>query len=168
MVTHEGHGQRLSAGSLDEVVPFPTADGLTANVVHVAVEPTRGPVLLVHGAGVRGNIFRAPVDASLVDVLLAEGFDVWLENWRASSDLRPTQWTLDKAAVYDHPRAVDVVLDRTGAGSVKAVIHCQGSTSFMMAAVAGLLPRVTTIVSNAVSLHPVVPTAARLKIELPA
>jgi hypothetical protein len=136
-------------------------------VVHVSgiVEPTRGPVLLVHGAGVRGNIFRAPVEANLVDVLLAEGYDVWLENWRASIDLRPNQWTLDKAAVYDHPRAVDIVLERAAAASLKAVIHCQGSTSFMMAAVAGLLPKVTTIVSNAVSLHPVVPTRARWKIE---
>ena len=44
-------------------------------------------------------------------------------------------------------------------------MHCQGSTSFMMAATAGLLPEVTTIVSNAVSLHPVVPTIARRKLD---
>ncbi len=36
---------------------------------------------------------------------------------------------------------------------LKAVVHCQGSISFMMAAVAGWLdPRVTHIVSSAVSL----------------
>ena len=40
---------------------------------------------------------------------------------------------------------------------MKAVIHCQGSTSFTMSAVAGLVPEVKTIVTNAVSLHPVVP-----------
>jgi pimeloyl-ACP methyl ester carboxylesterase len=151
----------------DEIVPFTTGDGLEANLVHVVGtgHPTNGPVLLVHGAGVRGNIFRAPVAANLVDVLLAAGFDVWLENWRASIDLHPNQWTLDRAAVYDHPKAVDVVLEHSGADAVKAVIHCQGSTSFMMAAVAGLLPKVTTIVSNAVSLHPVLPRLARWKIE---
>ena len=44
-------------------------------------------------------------------------------------------------------------------------MHCQGSTSFMMAAAAGLLPEVTTIVSNAVSLHPVIPPLARWKID---
>ena len=33
-------------------------------------------------------------------------------------------------------------------------MHCQGSTSFAMSAAAGLLPEVSTIVSNAVSLHP--------------
>jgi alpha-beta hydrolase superfamily lysophospholipase len=151
----------------DEIVPFTTGDGMPANLVHVvgATPPARGPVLLVHGAGVRANIFRAPVASTLVDVLVADGFDVWLENWRASIDLRPSQWTLDRAAVHDHPKAVEVVLERTASDSIQAVVHCQGSTSFMMAAVAGLVPKVRTIVSNAVSLHPVVPPLARWKIE---
>src|SRR5262249_37217980 len=91
------------------------------------------------------------------------GYDVWLLNWRASIDLRPNEWTLQDAAVLDHPAAVRTVLDRTGAKSAKAVIHCQGSTSFMMSAVAGLLPEVTTVISNAVSLHPIVPRLAWLK-----
>jgi pimeloyl-ACP methyl ester carboxylesterase len=153
--------------SHDETVPFITGDAMPANLVHVVGDtaPTLGPVLLVHGAGVRANIFRAPVAANLVDVLLAEGYDVWLENWRASLDLPRNQWTLDRAALYDHPRAVDTLLEHTGADAIKAVVHCQGSTSFMMAAVAGLLPKVTTIVSNAVSLHPVLPPLARWKIE---
>lgn len=51
-----------------------------------------------------------------------------------------------------------------GADEVRAVIHCQGSTSFMMSAVAGLLPDVSVVVSNAVSLHPVVSRLARLKL----
>ncbi len=34
----------------------------------------------------------------------------------------------------------------------------------MMSAIAGLVPQVDTIVSNAVSLHPVVPTWSRLKL----
>src|ERR1700752_4356138 len=151
----------------DDIVPFTTGDGTAANLVPVLGDnrPTSGPALLRPGAGVRANIFRAPVAANLVDVLLAEGFDVWLETWRASLDLHPTQWTLDRAAVHDHPKAVEAVLTQSGADTLKAVIHCQGSTSFMMAAVAGLLPRVTTIVSNAVSPHPVGPSIARWKIE---
>ena len=96
-----------------------TDDGRVANVIHVvrtggAPSPTRGPVLLVHGAGVRANIFRAPVEVTLVDALLDDGFDVWLENWRASIDFRPNQWTLDQAAVFDHPAAVRTVLDHSG------------------------------------------------------
>jgi hypothetical protein len=121
-------------------------------------------VLLIHGAGVRANLFRAPVERTVVDHLLDDGYDVWLENWRASIDLKPNTWNLDKAAVHDHPRAVKKIVESTGWDKIKAVIHCQGSTSFMMAAVAGLVPEVTTIVSNAVSLHPVVPEFSRIKI----
>jgi len=121
-------------------------------------------VLLVHGAGVRANIFRAPVETTLVDALIAHGYDVWLENWRASIDLSPNTWTLDQAARYDHPRAVEKVVEETGHKTIKAVIHCQGSTSFMMSAIAGLVPQVTTIVTNAVSLHPVVPAWSATKL----
>ena len=149
----------------DRVVAFTAGDGRALNLVHVQGPrpPTRGPVLLVHGAGVRANIFRPPVALNFVDALLACGHDVWLENWRASTDLPPCDWTLDQAALYDHPAAVQTVLAETGAASLKAVIHCQGSTSFTMAAVAGLLPQVDVIVSNAVSLHPLVCKASRLK-----
>lgn len=127
-------------------------------------EPTRGPVLLVHGAGVRAEVFRPPVRRTIVDALVDDGYDVWLLNWRASIDHDPVPWTLDDAAAYDHPAAVRYVVEKTGARTIKAVVHCQGSTSFCMAAVSGLLPEVDVIVSNAVSLHPVIPAFARFKI----
>ncbi|MDB5887402.1 MAG: esterase, partial [Rhodocyclales bacterium] len=153
---------------VSEVVPFTSADGFQCNLIHVqgdgASVPHKGPVLLVHGAGVRANIFQPKVETTLVDYLLASGYDVWLENWRASIEFAPNRWTLDQAAAYDHPAAVQKVVERTGAAEIKAVIHCQGSTSFMMSAVAGLVPQVTTIVSNAVALHPVVPTLSRFKL----
>lgn len=151
------------------VVPVTARDGRAINVHHVTgpVDPTKGatkgPVLLVHGAGVRANIFRPPGQVTLVDLLVAEGYDVWLENWRASIDLEPNEWALDQAAAYDHPAAVEAVLAATSAGDLQAVVHCQGSTSFTMAAAAGLLPNVRTIVSNAVSLHPVIPTISEVK-----
>jgi hypothetical protein len=155
------------SATTDRVVPFTAGDGMALNLIHVegSRTPTRGPVLLVHGAGVRANIFRAPSGRTLVDALLDEGYDVWLENWRASIDVPPNKWTLDQAAVHDHPFAVRKVMEETRADSVKAVIHCQGSTSFMMSAVAGLVPDVETIVSNAVSLHPVVNRLAKAKLK---
>lgn len=145
---------------------FMAADGFPLNLVHVQGRqpPARGPVLLVHGAGVRANLFRAPTQTNLVDTLVAQGYDVWLENWRASIEFPPNPWTLDQAALYDHPQAVRKVIEETGAETIKAVIHCQGSTSFAMSAVAGLVPQVDTIVSNAVSLHPVVPRWSRWKL----
>jgi pimeloyl-ACP methyl ester carboxylesterase len=154
-----------------EVIPFPARDGTPLTLVHVssakplaAGTPEKGPVLLVHGAGVRAELFRPPLPRTLVDVLLEDGWDVWLLNWRASVDFEPLSWTLGDAAVYDHPAAVEFVLNTTGTASLKAVVHCQGSTSFTMAAVAGLLPQVDTVVSNAVSLHPVVPAWSTVKI----
>jgi len=150
----------------ERIVPFEAADGFACNLIHVRGErePDKGPVLLVHGAGVRANVFRARVQTSLVDMLVDHGYDVWLENWRASIDLPPNPWTLDQAALYDHPAAVKKVVAETGSPEIKAVIHCQGSTSFAMSAVAGLVPQVTTIVSNAVSLHPVVPRISEFKL----
>jgi pimeloyl-ACP methyl ester carboxylesterase len=150
----------------ETIVPFTAGDGLACNLVHVQGEtaPTKGPVILVHGAGVRANIFRAPIPVTLVDDLIAHGYDVWLENWRASIDLPPTRWTLDQAAVFDHPAAVATVVRETGAEHVKAVVHCQGACSFVMSALAGLVPQVETIVTNAVSLHPIVPGGSKLKL----
>jgi len=130
------------------------------------VDPTKGPVLLVHGAGVRAELFRPPVERTIVDALVGDGWDVWLLNWRASIDLDPVPWTLDDAAAYDHPAAVRHIVALTGAASIKAIVHCQGSTSFCMSAVAGLVPEVDLIVSNAVSLHPVIPPFARFKIQV--
>jgi hypothetical protein len=151
-----------------ETVEFTAGDGLTLNLKHAisskSATPGKGPVLLVHGAGVRADIFSAPVDTTFVEYLCDNGYDVWLENWRASIDFEPNLWTLDQAAVYDHPEAVKKVVELTGSESIKAVIHCQGSTSFMMSAVAGLVPQVDTIVTNAVSLHPTVPWFSALKI----
>jgi hypothetical protein len=149
----------------ERVVEFTAGDGLRCNLINVrAPDAGKGPVLLVHGAGVRANIFRAPSGRNLVDVLVDAGYDVWLENWRASIDIPHNHWTLDQAAVFDHPRAVQTVCEQTGAQRISAVIHCQGSTSFMMSALAGLVPQVSTIVSNAVSVHPIVPPLAKLKL----
>src|SRR5262245_43814004 len=99
-------------GYRERTVPFAAGDGMPLNLVHVRGdrEPTRGPVLLVHGAGVRANLFRPPARPNLVDVLVENGYDVWLENWRASIDLPPNPWTLDQAARFDHPEAVKTVV----------------------------------------------------------
>ncbi len=131
-----------------------------------AREPTRGPVILIHGVGMRGESFRPPGIRSIVDLLVDDGWDVWLLNWRGSLDLDPLPWTLDDVALYDHPAAVRHVLATTAATSVKVVAHCQGSTTISMAAVAGFVPEVTTIVSNGVSLHPHVPIVSRVKLHV--
>jgi hypothetical protein len=140
------------------ILPVDALDGrlLTLHHVRRAGERPRdgGPVLLAAGTGVRADLFATPpVRTTLVDALLDAGHDVWLENWRGSIDLPTNDYTLDQAAAYDHPALVRAVLRETGHETLSAVVHCQGSTSFTMAALAGLVPEVTHIVSNAVSLH---------------
>lgn len=157
---------RATLNQIETIIPFTAGDGLKLNLINIKNphDVSKGPVILVHGAGVRANIFRAPVAKTIVDALIEQGYDVWLENWRASIDFRPKEWTLDQAAIFDHPYAVKKILEVTGASQLKAIVHCQGSTSFTMSLVAGLLPQVTTVVSNAVSLHPVVPTWSKFKL----
>ncbi len=121
-------------------------------------------MLLVHGVGVRTEIWRPPTPRTLVEALVDEGYDVWMETWRASMDVPNNTWNLDEAAVLDHPLAVKKVVELTGADKIKAVVHCQGSTSFVMSACAGLVPQVDVIVSSAVSLHPVMTGVGRWKL----
>ena len=144
-----------------------TEDGARA---HRAPHPRRarsrpsGPVLLQHGTGVRANLFYgSPMPRSIVDVLVDGGFDVWLGNWRGSIDLPECDYTLDEVARYDHPALIAAVLRETGAQTLKAVVHCQGSTSFALACAGGLVPEVTDVVSNAVSFHVDVPRLSRLQ-----
>jgi pimeloyl-ACP methyl ester carboxylesterase len=156
----------MATGLALEDVPFTTRDGLALRLRRVTVSrrKSRAPVVvLVHGAGVRSNIFLPPNADTLPALLSRLGFDVWLLDWRGSIETIPNLWTLDDAAVHDYPAAVAVIRRITGASTLKAVIHCQGSTSFMMSIVAGLLPEVETVVSNAVALHTLVPPLARLK-----
>jgi hypothetical protein len=122
--------------------------------------------LLIAGTSVPANVFEAPDQETIVQRLAKEGYDVFIETWRGSASERRNQFTLEQAAVNDHPAAVAKVLELTGSGKLKAVVHCQGSTSFMMALACGLLPDVTHVVSNSVSLHPVVPPRSEVKLRL--
>lgn len=148
------------------VYPFRAYDGFGCNLwrLNNPAETPKGPVLLVHGAGVRSNLFNPPNTRNLLDMLAEAGYDVWLENWRGSIEFEPNQWDLDVVAENDHPAAVAEVCRQTGASQIKAIIHCQGSTSFMISAVRGLVPQVNVILSNAVSLHPIVPWLSRFKL----
>jgi hypothetical protein len=148
------------------IYPFRAYDGFVCNLWRLkndAATP-RGPVMLVHGAGVSANIFNPPTPTNVIEALAHAGYDVWLENWRGSTVFQPNQWDLDQVATNDHPAAVREVLRITGSEDLKAIIHCQGSTSFMISAVTGLVPQVKTVVSNAVSLHPFVPGFSDVKL----
>ena len=148
------------------IVPYRADDGFRLNLHHLRGprEPTRGPVLLSPGASLRAEMFYGqPSGRTLAEALLDEGYDVWAQNWRGSLDFPPNLYTLDRVARHDHPAAVAAVLGETRTSTLKAIVHCQGSVSFTMAAVAGLVPEVTHVVSSAVSLHVRASTMTRLK-----
>jgi hypothetical protein len=166
------HDLDRPGGLTRQIVGFQTEDGREGTLHHIRgeKEPSEGPVMLAHGCSVRANMFYgAPTKQTLVGALVEAGYDVWVENWRASIDLPPSMWTLDHGARFDHPAAIKEILKLTGKTELKAVVHCQGSTSFMMAAIAGLVPEVTRVVSNAVSLHVDLTRVSRLRVQtLPA
>ena len=151
-----------------DIIPFKAFDGFECNLWRLKHDHSkhRGPVMLVHGAGVRANIFNPPNEINLLDMLAEAGYDVFLENWRASTEFRANKWDLDVVAKNDHPAAIQKVCEVSGSAFCKAIIHCQGSTSFMISAVEGLVPQVKTIITNAVSLHPVVPAWSRVKLDV--
>ncbi|MGV0836325.1 alpha/beta hydrolase [Mycolicibacterium thermoresistibile] len=152
-----------------ETIWFDTPDGLALNFKRlrpVPGTPDRGPVLLVHGSGVRANLFCPPSTITLPAMLSADGFDVWMLNWRASIDVQPSEYTFDDAAVHDFPVATGEILTRTGCTTLKAVVHCQGSHAFMMSMMAGRLPEYTRVVANSTALHPRIRRSAAIKLPI--
>ncbi|HEX4189316.1 MAG TPA: hypothetical protein VHY83_15615 [Solirubrobacteraceae bacterium] len=176
------HGGRYALER--QIIPFEVEDlPFQLNLHHLRAaagltDGNRGPVLLAHGAGVRAEMFYGqPLGETIVDRLLREGYDVWALNWRGSIDFPNNAYTLDEVARYDHPAAVKEVLARTGAPKLRALVHCQGSVSFMIAAVSGYLTDeetkeelVSDVVSSAISLFFEVPDRTWLKqrLTLPA
>lgn len=101
----------------------------------------KGPVLLVHGLGVSSRIFTtATIETSLMEYLVAHGYDAWLLDFRASIDLPASSMesTADDVANFDHPAAVAKVMQQSGAAMVQAIVHCYGATTFFMSMLAGL------------------------------
>jgi hypothetical protein len=157
-----------------ETVWFKALDGHWLNFKHLppaeSATADMGPVMLVHGTGVRANLFCPPTTVTLPAMLSAAGFDVWILNWRSSIDLRAIPWNLDDAAVLDYPAAVAVIMQEskkfTTRTDLKALVHCQGSTSFLMSIMSGRLPEVTTVVANSSGLYPLLRLPAKLKLPI--
>ncbi|MGZ4704293.1 MAG: alpha/beta fold hydrolase [Acidimicrobiales bacterium] len=117
---------------------------------------SKGPVLLVHGAGVSSSIFSTDLpDRNLVEALTAADYDVWLLDFRVSTALEASKQrsTGDDVARFDHPAAVRTVLDVTGAPSLQAVVHCYGSNTFVMSLLAGHTSGVRSLVCSQVATH---------------
>ena len=125
----------------------------------------KGPVLLVHGAGVHSGMFTLPtIDQNFAAYLAESGYDTWLLDWRASIVLPLRQFTLDDAARYDFPAAVAKVRAVTGAVTIQAVVHCAGAISFFMSLASGRLDgSIRCVTCSQVALHYNGPLASEVK-----
>jgi cholesterol oxidase len=101
----------------------------------------KGPVVLSHGLGVSSLIFSIDtIETNLLEALVADGYDCWLLDYRASVDLAYARelWTADDVATKDYPAALGKVRAVTGSPTVQVLAHCFGATTFSMAMLAGL------------------------------
>jgi len=147
-----------------ELHPFRTSDGVDLLLTRYQ-GGTKGPVLLVHGAGVSSGIFSTDLDeTNLLEFLYAHGYDVWLFDFRVSIALEASlsQSNGDQCATIDHPEAVAEVRRVTGAATIQAVVHCYGSNTFFMALLAGL-EGVRSVVCSQVATDLVGPLLTKVK-----
>lgn len=126
---------------------------------------SKGPVMLVHGAGVGSNIFSTDtIPTNLLEYLYNNAYDVWLLDYRVSIllDAHKQQSTADDVAKYDFSAAIDVIRTLTQARDVQCVVHCYGATTFFMAMLAGL-QGVRSIVCSQIATDIVTPTVTAIK-----
>jgi choline dehydrogenase-like flavoprotein len=146
-----------------ENYPITTPDGVGLRLTRYRGDD-KGPVIVVHGAGVWSGMFLLPtVDEHFIQYLVINGYDAWLLDWRASIQLPLSQFTLDQAAENDFPAAIAFIRDRTRADSVQAVVHCAGASAFFMALAEGYLPDVRCVSCSQIALHYAAPPATEIK-----
>ena len=149
----------------------PTGDGVNIALTRYR-GGARGPLVLAPGFSVRASSFATPtVDENLTESLVAQGYDVWLFDYRASADSgndveHPPEFTIDDIARFDWPAAIEKIRAVTGADSVQAVSHCVGSMSLLMGIGAGWITHVRSLISSQLTLHPVTDWLNYMKADL--
>ena len=147
-----------------EVHKVRTTDGIDLRLTRYK-GGDKGPVVLLHGAGVSSRIFSTDlIDTNLLEYLFAAGYDCWLADYRVSIDLpsAANPSNADQVARFDHPALVAHVLASTGANDVQVVAHCYGATTFTMALLAGI-SGVRSVVISQISAHVLGPGGSEIK-----
>jgi cholesterol oxidase len=135
-----------------------TGDGKVLKLARYRGGP-KGPLVLSHGLGVSSLIFSIDtIDTNLLEYLVAEGYDCWLLDYRASVDLPYARelWNADDVAMQDYPAALAKVRAVTRTSTVQVLAHCFGATTFTMSLLAGL-EGVRSAVISQISTDYVVP-----------
>jgi cholesterol oxidase len=143
---------------------YRTPDGLALRLTRYK-GGSSDPVLLSHGMGNPLTWSLDTVEVSMVEFLVAHGYDVWLQEWRSSTLLSTsrTQFNADQVAEYDHPSAAATVADICGRSDLHVIAHCVGSITWLMSTLAGNVEP-SSLFCSAVGAHPIAPTLTRMKV----
>jgi alpha-beta hydrolase superfamily lysophospholipase len=149
---------RLDPAAVEEI-PFRAGDGVRLGLTRIdSGETDRPAVLLLHGHTASADMFLLPETRNLVDVLLDDGYEPWLLDWRGSCRLPYNEtgqkYTYDDVALYDIPEAVSHIRQRIGDRPLFVVAHCIGSLTLSLSMTAGLVPGLAGVVSQGVFLTP--------------
>jgi triacylglycerol lipase/cholesterol oxidase len=159
-------------GCEKELIPFDTGDGLTLTLQRFRRGEARQVVLLIHGLTTSTDMFIMPEHYNLVQYLLDHGIDeVWSLDWRGSGrftyNLIPHRFNVDDIAMYDIPGALEVIRQKMGQEvRIHVIAHCVGSLGLFASVAGGFSRDLASIISNSVSLTPLVPFMSRLKLLL--
>lgn len=147
--------------------PIALSDGFSIKLTRYQ-GGSKGPLIMAPGFAVKASSFAIDtVGQNLVEYLCAHGYDVWLLDYRASPDSgNPIKaFTIDDIASVDWPAAAAYVLKATGAADLQVLAHCVGSMSLLMALLKGMRG-VRSVISSALTLHPVANWMDYLKVSL--
>jgi alpha-beta hydrolase superfamily lysophospholipase len=163
---------RPTLGAVEEI-PFTATDGTRLGLSRIATgERDRPAVLLLHGHTASSDMFLLPETRNLVDVLLDEGYEPWLLDWRGSCRLPYNEtgprYTYDDVALYDIPEAVTLVRRRIRDRPLFVVAHCIGALCLSMSMAAGLVTGLAGVVAQGVFLTPRLVGRAALRMALAA
>ncbi|MFG2555948.1 alpha/beta hydrolase [Streptomyces sp. NPDC048581] len=161
---------RLDPARVEEI-PFQAPDGTRLGLTRIdSGDHDRPAVLLLHGHTASADMFLLPETRNLVDVLLDEGYEPWLLDWRGSCRLPYNEtgrrYTYDDVALHDIPEAVRHIRTRIGDRPLFVVAHCIGSLTLSMSMTAGLVPGLAGVVSQGVFLTPKLAGRTSLRMSL--
>jgi len=161
---------RLDPARVEEI-PFWAGDGARLGLTRIdSGESDRPAVLLLHGHTASADMFLLPEVRNLVDVLLDDGYEPWLLDWRGSCRLPYNEtgrkYTYDDVALYDIPEAVSHIRGRIGDRPLFVVAHCIGSLTLSLSMTAGLVPGLAGVVSQGVFLTPKLAGGTSLRMSL--
>ncbi len=105
------------------------------------------------------------VETNFPEYLYANGYDIWLFDYRASPALAAsrTQFSLDDVATKDYPAAVAQIRAVTGSPDIQVMVHCVGSMTFLMSMLAGKLEGIRSAVCSQLSFYPTTSEANKVK-----